>query len=297
MRRSVVATLLGVVLLVAACGSDPLEGDSEGSGGDEIIIGSFDFSESRVLAHIYAEALRETGAENVTVPASTGARKVVLEAMRDGSLNVVPEYTGNLLRHFDKDMSVSKPEAVYSQLKQTLPDQFRVLDFAAAQNKDQLVVRKELAAEGVSTISDLAPRCDELVFGGPGQWEQRWQQTIESLYGCDFARIKATGSDGPRTVDALNSGDIDVADLFSTDPAVSNNDFVALEDDKNMFPAQNVVPLVNKGVLSQQQRQALNDVSQVLTTEKLTRLNVELTEKKRNPADIAKDFVESNDLG
>lgn len=296
MKKSIVAALAGVSLLAGACGGDPLDDESD-DGDDAIVVGSFDFSESRVLAHVYAEALKDAGAENVEVPSSVGGREVAMKGMRDGSLNVLPEYTGNLLRQLDKDMDVSKPDEVYEQLEQELPDSFRVLDFASAENKDQLVVRKELADKGISTISDLAPRCDELVFGGPGQWEQRWKDTIDSVYGCDFDDIENTDSGGPLTVDALNSEKIDVADLFSTDPEVANNDFVALKDDKHMFPAQNVVPFVKEGVLTDDQQKALDDVSNALTTKKLTQLNVQLDDRKRNPTDIAKDFLEANGLG
>lgn len=294
MKKSIVAALAVLALLAAGCGGDPLKGGSQG--GDGIVVGSFDFPESRVLAHIYAQALRNTGAKNVSVPASVGARKIVLQAMRDGSLNLVPEYTGNLLRHFDKDMTVTKSDDVYAQLKRKLPDPFRVLEHAPAQNKDQLVIRAELAQQGISTISELAPRCDELVFGGPGQWAKRWKDTIKKLYGCEFKKIDVTDTGGPVTVEALKSGDIDVADLFSTDPAMRQNGFVALKDDKHMFAAQNVVPLTKQGVLTDKQVKALNEVSKVLTTEKLTQLNVELSVKKRNPADIAEDFLKSNGL-
>ena len=300
MRKSVVAVLAAVVLVVSGCGGDPLKGGSQGGAGDSagggIVVGSFDFPESRILAHIYAEALRNAGAKNVTVPASVGGRKIVLQAMREGSLDLVAEYSGNLLRYFDKDTTATTSDEVYAQLRKRLREPLRVLEQAPAQNKDQLVIRKELAATGISTISELASRCDELVFGGPGQWEKRWAATIKQLYGCDFKSIEVTDTGGPVTVSALRSGDIDVANLFSTDPAVRRNGFVALEDDKHMYPAQNVVPLTTKGVLTDKQQQALNAVSNELTTEKLTQLNVELGVKKRNPADIAKDFLESNGL-
>ena len=301
MRKSVPAVLAALALFATACGGDPLQGGSQGGsgesgGGGGIVVGSFDFGESRVLAHIYAEALRNAGAKNVSVPPSVGGRKIVKKAIRDGSLDLVAEYSGNLLRSFDKDTTATESEKVYTQLKQRLPEPFRVLAQAPAQNKDQLVIREELAATGISTISELAPRCDELVFGGPGQWAKRWEDTIKRLYGCDFKKIEVTDVGGPVTVSALKSDEIDVANLFSTDPAVPRNGFVALEDDKHMYPAQNVVPLTRKGVLTDKQVQALNAVSKVLTTEKLTQLNVELSVKKRNPADIAKDFLKSNGL-
>ncbi|WP_216209346.1 ABC transporter substrate-binding protein [Amycolatopsis aidingensis] len=300
MRRSVVVAIASLALLATGCGGDPMKSEGQDGAGEgasgEIIIGSFNFGESRVLAHVYAEMLRGAGAENVTVPSSLGSREVVVKALQDGSINLIPEYSGNLLRHFDKETEASTSEEVYTQLGDKLPEPFQVLEQAAAENKDKLVISQELAGTGINTISDLAPRCGELVFGGPGEWAKRWEETIKQLYGCEFAEITVTDTGGPVTVSALKSGQIDVGALFSTDPAVQQNGFVALDDDKNMFPAQNVLPLTKQNVLSEEQKQALNSVSAVLTTEKLTQINVELDVNKRNPVDIAQEFLKSNDL-
>ncbi|MEV8611863.1 glycine betaine ABC transporter substrate-binding protein [Amycolatopsis sp. NPDC051373] len=185
---------------------------------------------------------------------------------------------------------------VYAQLKQSLPAGFEVLDQAPAQDKDLLVVRPELAASGVRTFSDLGRRCGELVMGGPGQWSSRWKDRIEQLYGCSFKEIRTTDTGGPVTVAALKSGEVQVADLFSTSSTIMSNGFVPLDDDKNMFPAQNIVPLVARGTLSPAEVAALNRVSAALTTDQLTELNVQFTDEKRNPLDIADDFLARNHL-
>ncbi|RZQ60739.1 ABC transporter substrate-binding protein [Amycolatopsis suaedae] len=294
MKRKVFGFLAALVLL-AGCGN-PLEGGAEGGPTGEIIIGASDVGESLLLAQIYAGALRNAGADNVTVRPPVGGREVVVKALQDRSLSVVPDYSGNLLRYFDKETEATTPRDVYAELTKVLPPAFEVLDQAPAEDKDLLVVRRELADSGVRTFSDLGPRCKDLVFGGPGQWADRWKEKIKTLYGCEFKEIRTTDTGGPVTVAALRSGDIQVADLFSTSSTIEANGFVPLEDDKNMFPAQNIVPVVAKGTLSQRERDALNRVSAVLTTEKLTDLNVEFTEEKRNPLDIAEDFLKANGL-
>ncbi|SFP32964.1 osmoprotectant transport system substrate-binding protein [Amycolatopsis arida] len=292
MRLGVVAVVL---LLLAAC-ANPLEGGAEGVSGGEIVIGSSDVGESLLLAHIYAGTLRHAGAENVTVRPPVGGREVVVKALRDRSLSLVPEYSGNLLRYFDPDTTATTPEEVYAELRRVLPERFQVLEPAPAQDTDVLVIRPELAAQGISTISELAPRCPELVFGGPGQWADRWKEKIDQVYGCRFREIRVTDTGGPVTVAALRSGEIDVADLFSTSATIESNGFVPLVDDRNMFPAQNIVPLAARGTLGEREVRALDELSAVLTTEKLTRLNVEFTELKRNPLDIAEDFLRENGL-
>ncbi|MGW4519804.1 ABC transporter substrate-binding protein [Amycolatopsis sp. NPDC004378] len=289
------ASLLAVVLLVAGCGN-PLAGGGEGGASGDIIIGASDVGESLLLAQIYAGALKNAGATNVTVRPPVGSREVVVKALQDKSLSVVPDYSGNLLRYFDKNATSTTPQDVYAQLRQKIPPGFEVLDQAPAEDKDLLVVGPQLASTGVRTVSDLGPRCRELVFGGPGQWSSRWKDKIKSLYGCEFKEIRTTDTGGPVTVAALKSGDVQVADLFSTSSTIAANGFVPLTDDKNMFPAQNIVPLVARGTLSPSEVAALNRVSAALTTDQLTELNVEFTEKKRNPLDIAEDFLTRNNL-
>lgn len=299
MRRPIRSRLTAIVavavLVLSACGN-PLEGGAEGGASGEIVIGSSDVGESLLLAQIYAGALRNAGARNVTVRPPVGGREVVVKALQDRSLSVVPEYSGNLLRHFDPGTEATTSAEVYAGLRRQLPDRFRVLDQAPAQDTDVLVIRQELADSGISTISELAPRCGGLVFGGPGQWADRWKDKIKDLYGCEFEQIRITDTGGPVTVAALRSGEIQVADLFSTSATIESNGFVPLRDDKNMFPAQNIVPLVAEDTLSEREVRALNDLSAVLTTEKLTDLNVEFSEEKRNPLDIAEDFLRDNGL-
>ncbi|WP_199543499.1 ABC transporter substrate-binding protein [Prauserella sp. PE36] len=295
MRRRLLAMVAAVGLLATACGN-PLEGGAEGGPSGEIIIGASDVGESLLLAQIYAGALRNAGAENVTVRPPVGGREVVVKALEDRSLSLVPEYSGNLLQYFDENSQATTPEEVHAELRQKLPEQFEVLEAAPAENSDEMVVRRELADQGIRTVSDLAPRCGELVFGGPGQWADRWQAKIKELYGCEFKEIRTTDTGGPVTVEALRSDEVQVADLFSTSSTIRSNGFVTLEDDKDMFPAQNIVPFVAKGTLSEREVRALNAVSAALTTEKLTDLNVEFTEQKRNPLDIAEDFLAENGL-
>ncbi|WP_434088918.1 ABC transporter substrate-binding protein [Amycolatopsis japonica] len=289
------ALFAGIALLTASCGN-PLAGGAEGGTTGDIIIGASDVGESLLLAQIYAGALRNAGAENVTVRPPVGGREVVVKALQDKSLSVVPDYSGNLLRYFDKDTQATTPEDVYAQLKQKLPSGYEVLEQAPAEDKDLLVVRKELADSGIRTFSDLGKRCKELVFGGPGQWSSRWKDKIKALYGCEFAEIRTTDTGGPVTVAALKSGDIQVADLFSTSSSIAANGFVPLVDDKNMFPAQNIVPFVAKGTLSPKEVDALNRVSAALTTDQLTELNVQFSEEKRNPLDVAEEFLRRNNL-
>src|SRR5215217_8070586 len=154
MKRTVAIFLAIAGLLLTSCGN-PLQGGGEGGSTGDIVIGSSDVGESSLLAKIYAGALRNAGAKNVTVRPPVGGREIVVRALQDKSLSLVPDYSGNLLRYFDKNTQATTPQDVYAQLKQKLPEGFEVLDQAPAEDKDLLVVRKELADSGVRTFSDL----------------------------------------------------------------------------------------------------------------------------------------------
>ncbi|TCP49188.1 osmoprotectant transport system substrate-binding protein [Tamaricihabitans halophyticus] len=295
MKRFIPALLAAFALLLSACGN-PLQGGGEGGPDGEIIIGASDVGENLLLAEIYAGALRNAGADNVTVSPPVGSREVVAQALRDKSLSVVPEYSGNLLRYFNPDSSVTTQDEVYAELEETLPNGFEVLDQSPAQNTDVLVVRQETARQGIRSIADLGPRCAEFVFGGAGEWAERWEAQIKELYGCEFKQIQTTDTGGPVTVAALRDGDVQVANLFSTSSVIEANNFVELEDPKHMYPAQNIVPLAAAGALTPAERRALNDVSAALSTNELTRLNDQFTLEKRNPAEIADDFLREHNL-
>lgn len=287
------AVLLSVAVLVLTGCGNPLQGGGEGGTTGHIIIGSSDVPENLLVAQLYAGALRNAGVSNVDIRPPVGGREIVVKALQDKSLSLTPDYSGNLLRYFDKNNEATRPEQVYADLGKALPRQFELLDQAPAQDKDVLVADKKL---GLESMSQLGPRCKDLVFGGPGQWSDRWKAKINKLYGCTFKEITTTDTGGPVTVAALKSGDAQVVDMFSTDSRIASNGFVQLADPKNMFPAQNIVPVAARGTLTNAQKTILNKVSAALTTEKLAKLDDEYTVDKRDPADISDDFLRANGL-
>jgi osmoprotectant transport system substrate-binding protein len=280
--------MAAAALLLAGCGTqDPLEANQEQGG--QVVIGSADFAESELLMHVYAQALESTGAQVQTRP-RIGAREFYVGAVRKGELTMVPEYTGNLMQYLDPKATATESQQVYDHLTEVLPPNLQVLEQSGAEDSDVLTVTRRTADQGLRSMADLGPRCGELVLGAPAEWKSRWEAKIAEDYGCTFKRIRSVEA-GTLTVDALTSGQIQVANLFTTSSAISANDLVKLDDPKNMFPAQNVVPLVGKDKLNKRQADAVNKVSRALTTDKLTELNKRIEIDKANPEDVAKEFV------
>ncbi len=163
---------------------------------------------------------------------------------------IPPEYTGGtLLQYINKNATETEPDAVYNALKAALPANLTVTDKSAAEDKDAVVVTQETATKyNAKSIEDLAANCGQIVFGGPPEFQTRPDGIpgIQKTYNCTFKEYKALDAGGPLTVAALKNGDIQAADIFTTDASIVTNNFVVLTDPKDNFAAQNVVPLITK---------------------------------------------------
>jgi len=305
LRRSLslVAAGAAVVLGLTACGGggNPVAGGSSQApaAGDTIRIGSADFTESQLLAQIYGQALQAKGVQ-VEITPPIGSREVYYPALTDGSIDMVPEYTGTLLQYIKKDATETEPDAVYTALQAAVPAPLTVLDKAAAEDKDAVVVTQAYAQQNnLKTIADLAPLGGSITFGGPSEFQTRPDGIpgLEKTYGLKFQAYTALDAGGPVTVKALADGQVQAADLFTTDPAIEANDFVVLEDPQSNFAAQNVVPLINSAKASDQVKQTLNAVQAKLTTEGLLQLNTTANAPdKPNLDQVAKDWLAANGL-
>ena len=139
----------------------------------------------------------------------------------------------------------------------------------------------------------------KMILGGPPEFQTRVDGVpgLRKVYGVTFQSFQTTDTGGPVTVTALKNGQVDAADLFTTDPAIKANNFVVLTDPKSNFGAQNVLPLINKDKASQQVTDTLNAVSAKLTTQTLLDLDKQVITDKKDPTEVAKSFVSSNGLG
>jgi osmoprotectant transport system substrate-binding protein len=296
------AVAAGLVLSACGGGSDPLA-PSGGGGGDNaaapVRIGAANFPENVLLAQIYGQALQAKGIAVEILP-PIQSREAYFPGVRDGSIDLVPEYTGVLLQYLEPSAPQKAPDEVYAALQQAMPEGLTVLERAEAENKDAVVVTQAFAQQNnLTTIADLAPLCPQIAFGGPPEFQERPDGIpgLESTYGCTFREYVPLDVGGPLTVAGLSNGDVQAADLFTTDPSIESNGFVALEDPANNFAAQNVVPLINTSKATDQVREVLNGVSAKLTTQALLDLNAELGSADRpNPDVVAKEWLQTNGL-
>lgn len=286
-------------LALTACGGDPMSNSNTQAAGssDSIIVGSADFPESQLIAKIYAEALKSKGVQ-VTEKPSIGSREVTIPALKDGSIDLMPEYGGALLQYLDSATKAVSSEEVAKELATKVPSGLTMLTASEAEDKDVLAVKKETAEKyNLKSISDLQPVAKELVLGGPPEWKTRLNGVagLKSVYNLEFKEFSALDAGGPLTLNALLSGQVQVADIFSTDPALAANNLVALEDDKNLFLSENIVPVINEKKSTATVKEVLDKVSAALTTEDLIEMNGRVA-KFEDIGEIAKDWLKSKNL-
>ncbi|MEN0138380.1 MAG: glycine betaine ABC transporter substrate-binding protein [Rhodococcus sp. (in: high G+C Gram-positive bacteria)] len=300
MKKALIVALAGATLVsLTACGigKDPLAADGGGSSEGAIVVGSADFPESQLIATIYAEALRANGID-VTEKLNIGSREVYVPAIRDGSIDLLPEYSGALLQYLDSATTATASDEVTEEIKAKLPAGLIALEPSPAEDKDVLAVRQETADEySLKTIEDLVPHAGELTLGGPPEWKTRENGVagLKDRYGLTFKEFLALDAGGPLTLNALLSGQIEVADVFSTDPAMRSENLVALEDTKHLFLAENITPIINENKAGDDVRAVLADVSAALTTEDLIAMNERVADLE-DMGDIAREWLQDKGL-
>ncbi len=300
-RRTVlVGTLAVAALALSACGGSdaltPAATPSSAAPADTIVVGSANFPENVLLAQMYASALTAKGVK-VSTKLNIGSRETYIPALQDGSIDLLPEYNGALLSYFSKTPKATDPQGVYDELKAALPKDLALLEQSAAEDKDTLTVTKETAAKySLTSIADLTGKSANLVMGAGPEFKSRRAGLVglKDVYGLTFKQFKPLDVGGPLTISALKGGQIDVAIIFSTDSAIVTNGFVTLADPKNLFLAQNIVPVVTATKVSPTVTSALNALSAKLTTEMLTAELKKVQVDKQDPATVADAWVKAN---
>ena len=301
-RRIAAAALAAVALLGAAC-----DGDGDGRSGeiaphdpDIVRIGAFNFPESELLAEIYAQALEAAGIP-VERLGSIGSREVVQPALELGHVDVVPEYAGTMLSFVT--LGTNEPtfdsNATVDELRAELgPRGMIVLDPANAQNKNVVIVTRALAAEhDLRELSDLEPVADTLKFGGPVECPERrfCLVGLRDVYGLEFAEFVPLPTSAV-VADSLLMGEIDVGLVFTTDAALVDSDLTGLLDDRNLQPAENVVPVVRWDVYMRYAPdlgEVLNGVSERLDTSDLALLNLQAEDPRADLTELARLWLAS----
>jgi osmoprotectant transport system substrate-binding protein len=293
------AVWLATVCLVASCSnSDPMGPETRSM--KSIVVGSGDFPESQIVAEIYAQALQVNGFD-VGRRMGIGSRETYIPALKDHSVDLVPEYIGNLLQYFEPKSTATMLDAVELELYKRLPGDLSILTPSPASDTDTVTVTGGTATDWqLKTIADLAAHSPDVKFGAPSDFQGRPSGLpgLEQKYGLNispgnFVAIEDGG--GAVTVRALVEGRVNAANIFSTSPAIPLEHLVVLQDPEHNFLAGNIVPLVNSQKKSDRLKDVLDAVSAKLTSPGVAALNAAVAGNSgTDPGQVARNWVRDN---
>jgi osmoprotectant transport system substrate-binding protein len=282
-QRIVLVGIVVVAMTVASCGRSSSSLPANVLTDDAITVGSFDFAESQLLAELYGQALERHG-YRVERAGRLGPREFVGPALLRGLVELVPEYASTAADFYSlgRQGTGSDVAATHQGLVAALAGRsITVLASAPAQNANTFVVERATAQRfGLRSLTDLAAAAPSLVFGGPPECPNRPRclAGLRARYGVRFKQVVALDTGGPLSVQALRSGAVDVALLFTTDAVLLREPFVALNDDRRLQGAENITPLMRSETLDRwgpALARVIDAVSAHLTTAALRQLNAE----------------------
>jgi len=294
LSRARALTLLAAAPLVASC--------ARGSA-DSVTVGSKNFTEELILGELYAQSLEHAGVA-VTRKLNLGTTDIAMAALKRGEIDLYPEYTGTALLnvlHLPPDGDAKR---VYAIVKAAYAKQFALVWLAPAPMNDTqaLATTQAIAGRvGISKLSDLAPKAGELRLGAVPEFLKRADGLpgLQKRYGgFRFKQVKIV--DNGLKYQALEHGDVDVILAFTTEGNLKANNLVVFEDDKHLFPPDQVAPVVRKSVVDAKPSvsQALDKLAPLLTDDVMQNLNLQVDgPQKREPADVARDFLKQNGIG
>jgi osmoprotectant transport system substrate-binding protein len=238
----------------------------------------------------------------VTVKGNIGSSEITYKALQSGQIDMYPEYTGTLLTAV---AGVTTPphsaEQAYTEAQAFAEKHgFMLLNQTPFYDSDALGTLKTYAtAHHLATISDLKALGKAVKLGGAPEFATRLEGLVgvKQQYGIDptFTPL-AIGL----TYKALDTGQVQVSDVFTTDPQLTTGKYTILADPKKVFGFQNVAPIVKKSVLAAEGpafAQTLNQVSALLTVTAIQKMNAAVALDQQRPQLVARQFLAANGLG
>jgi osmoprotectant transport system substrate-binding protein len=314
-HRAPVALLLAVlaVLLLAACGDDDDDsGGAQNGGGEQaaaqpgegkppVTLGTKDFTEEFVLGELYKQALEAKG-YTVNLKKNIGSTEIIDKSLTSGEIDGYPEYLGvSLAVAARQDLIPKSADETYRLAKEFYEGRGQVIsEQTPFFDVDAIATTKEFAQQnGLKSVADLK-KLDSFTVGARPEFRNRFQglKGMRSEYGLNNAKFRqlALGIQ----YQALDSGDVDSANVFSTDAQLASGKYTVLEDPKGVFGFQHVAMVMNRdkyeALGGPQFFAVIDDVSRLLTNEAMITMNKAVAIDKQDEADVARSFLEANQL-
>lgn len=288
--------LLGLGALsttLAACSNaDPFRNPDGAGDPTSIVIGSSVYYSSEIIAEIYAQRL-EAADFTVTREFRIGQREIYMPEIESGNIELFPEYLGNLMQYFDKDNPARTKEEIFAALQDVLPEQIHALGMAPASDQDAYNVTAEFAKEHqLKTIGDLKNLGRTVRVGASSEAKDRpyGAEGLKRVYGIDTQFIPIEDSGGPLTVKALVDGDVDIANIYTSDPAIEKNGLITLEDPESLILPQNILAIGHDRI-TLKAVSIVEDVNRHLEQSELVALNARSIDEQLSAKGIAEEWI------
>lgn len=296
-----VVVMMGVLTLAGCGGGGSGTGNSGGghTAKKTIVVGSKKDGDSQLLASMYALLLQQAG-YTVQVKIPTGDTNTTFAAIRNGSIDVYPEFTGTALSLANLQ-TTHNPQQDFAAIKQAYEKQYQItwLDPAYNLNDGYAICTSQAVASqyNLHTIDDLKNVASKLTLSAQSDATQPFIQPLEQAYGITFGNIKP--EDEQLSFQSVQNGSAQLNICYTTAPQISQDNFVMLTDTKNIFPTYNPAPIVRDDILSADSgiTNALTPLESKLTTANITPLINELSANTTtNPGTLAKQFLQQQGL-
>lgn len=270
-----------------------------------ITIASKDFTEQIILGNMVSELIENKTDIKVNKKFSLGGTQVIFSAINSGEVDMYLDYTGTILMDILKHDPISENIAsddVYQLTKKEIEEKYKLYvgDEYNFNNTFALALRKDTAERyNLKTISDLEKVSSQLVLSPTFEFTNRDDGYIGLLKNYKSLKFKDIVSmDGALRYQALDSKKSDVINAFSTDGLIATYDLVLLEDNKKFFPPYHAVPLIRKEIIEKypELKDIVNSLSELLTNELMRELNNEVDAEKKDPQEVAHEFLLKNEL-
>lgn len=304
-RLTQLAAVGGLGVLAGCASGDPLgtaqpttgPATTPAGGGGSLTVGSQQYYSNEIIAELYAQVLEKAGF-SVSRQYQIGQREIYLPELESGKIDVIPEYSGNLMQYYDKAATATDPAEITATLAKVLPAGLRALKPAEASDQDSYTVTQAFAQQnGLSSIGDLAKAPQPLKIAANSEFATRpyGPEGVQKAYGVTLELVPVEDSGGPLTLRALTDGTVQIADLYTADPSIVKNNLVTLQDPKHLILPQNVTPVVSSKV-DEKAAAAIDAVNAKLTATDLQQLNAKSVDEQAKSADIASAWLKEKGL-
>lgn len=307
-RRGILTAVAvpALALAVAACGSSNKTNTTKSTGGSgagkpPIVIGDKNFPEENILGALYATALRAKGYK-VTLKDNIGSTELTYKALTSGQIGMFPEYIGNIVSVIaGKTTSPPTAAATYQEGKAYLAQHgYALLAMTPFSDSDVVVTKVAYAtAHHLTSVADLAKLGKSVKLAAEPEYATRFSGLIglKKDYGVvpDFVPLATSAL----VYQAVNSGQVQAGDVFTTDPQLKSGAYTLLADPKGIFGFENVAPIVDTKLITQEGpafASTLDKVSELLTLPAIQRMNAAVILDKQSPASVAEQFLKANGL-